>query len=398
MKLLLALLFSFQVSYGTSLFGALKAPDGTGMTGTLYLTLSKQGALQTTGSCGGPAEILPGVQKVIVVLAGTMQGGPVVYGNDCMLPQGTYYNAQFKDRNGNLLMNDNWLITGATLDVGTIVSVTVTGTTTTLGAPGVVFTLPTGNQTVVQPASTALGVNYFTVTGTFTAPNGATCTVSGCSGFIPGGGTIMTTDTSQTVTGPKNFLTDIAFSGASVGTPTFPAVNGLFGGAVLTPVAKIFSGTVSAQTDYFSWAQPFIHAVSLYNSTGNESLRVDQANTANPTLPATPGTQFYSWWEFYGSLIPIGAGDPTHPKNIGSAAFPWDSAYFSAAVVANGGISTAAGSNSQVYVGTGGNFYNKPFSGGDAVCTGVDDVWTAVRTDTHELQFCIGGSLFKLTL
>jgi hypothetical protein len=377
----------------TSLFGTLKDPNGNGLNGSLSLALSRQGALRG-GGCGGPAEILPNIPFVIQVIAGVMQGSPSVYGNDCMLPQGTYYIAIVRDRGGNILLQDNWVITGSSVDVGTIVSAVVNGTTDTLGAPGVVFTVPTSSQTVTQPVGTQLSVNIFNVSSSFTAPNGATCTATGCTGFTVGN--LMTTDTNQNVTGTKVFYADVGFAGASVGLTAAPAVNGLFGGAVLSPIFKSFLGTVAAQTDYFTWALPARHQFSLYNSSGNESLRVDQTNTLTPTPPAQPGTPYSAYWEFYGHVVPQASSQ----FDLGTSSLPWRSGYFAGGIVANGGIATASGSNSNIFIGTGGNFYFKSYAGGDAVCTSVADGWTGIRTDTSPPQFqvCVAGNLLKLPI
>lgn len=45
-----------------------------------------------------------------------------------------------------------------------------------------------------------------------------------------------------------------------------------------------------------------------------------------------------------------------------------------------------------------GNFYNRVISGGDVDCTNVSDGWTGFRSDTNELQICVGGSVVKVTL
>jgi hypothetical protein len=62
------------------------------------------------------------------------------------------------------------------------------------------------------------------------------------------------------------------------------------------------------------------------------------------------------------------------------------------------GISTSSSGNSLIYINSGGAFYNRTFSGADASCSGITDGWQGIRTDTHQLEVCIGGTLYALTL
>lgn len=182
--------------YATALTGTINGPDGTGANGYLYFQLAQQGALSAAGSCGGPIEILPTIQVQIQVISGAMQMPPSIYGNDCILPQGTFYNVTFKDNNGNLLFSDRWQLSGSSIDVGTIVSVVITGTTQSLGSAGVLLTQPTGAQTITQPPSTDLSINDLVVTDAFTAVGGFACSAESgecvfeaVSAFVNGFGT-----------------------------------------------------------------------------------------------------------------------------------------------------------------------------------------------------------------
>lgn len=90
-------------------------------------------------------------------------------------------------------------------------------------------------------------------------------------------------------------------------------------------------------------------------------------------------------------------------KTDGSGNASWTNAIsintgtFSGLITANAGISTASGTSSTMYVGSG-NFYLRTFSGGDANCSGVTDGWVGYRTDTNELQICDGGATKKVGL
>lgn len=201
MKKLLLALFCALTLQATSLTGTINAPDGTGANGTLVWSLAQQGALSATGGCGGPIEILPTVQVRIKVVNGAMVAPPNIYGNDCILPQNTFYNILFVDNNGNNVFTDRWQIGGSTVDIGTIVSVVITGTTQTLGSNGVVLATPVGNQAIAQPAGTALSVNALAITSSFTAPGGFACSAasgeclfSAVSSFASGLGTGATSN------------------------------------------------------------------------------------------------------------------------------------------------------------------------------------------------------------
>jgi hypothetical protein len=104
---------------------------------------------------------------------------------------------------------------------------------------------------------------------------------------------------------------------------------------------------------------------------------------------------------FRGTLYPTSTSGSN--GDLGFSGTPWRSLYLSStatiggAITANGGIATASGTNSTVYVGSG-NFYIRTFSGADASCSGVTDGWIGYRTDTNELQVCNGGSVRKVAL
>jgi hypothetical protein len=182
------LLFLLAVCAGaTTLTGTLNNPDGTGATGQIRLSLSQPGALSPAGGCGGPIEIVPSQEVTVNVLNGALVAPPSIYGNDCILPQNTYYNVRFLDNRGNIIFTDRWIISGASINIGTIVSVVVSGLTTTLGSVGLVFTTPTGDQTINQPAGSFLHVNNLDVTTKLTGPGGMNClnNLGQCSYSVP---------------------------------------------------------------------------------------------------------------------------------------------------------------------------------------------------------------------
>lgn len=290
--IVLCLTIACYTAHATTLTGTLNLPNGTGANGTLSFSLAQQGALVSTGSCGGPATIVPTAQINFTITNGAFTGTPTLYGNDCMNPQGTYYNVIFTDNNGNTLFTDRWQISGSSINIGTIISVTVQGTTQTLGSTGVVLFNPTGNQTVNQSAGTALGVNFFTVTGTLTFPSGASCNAGGCTGLDTGN---VTLSTAQTISGQKTFSQDILLtSGASLGSTTYPAYNGLFSNLTEAAQYRIILGSNASPTDYFYWIMPFVHELNLTDSIGNVVLLfTDQIYSSVPS---------HSLWSFTGAI------------------------------------------------------------------------------------------------
>ncbi|MDE2099968.1 MAG: hypothetical protein KGL39_22130 [Patescibacteria group bacterium] len=230
------MLLSVQVLQATTLTGSLLNPDGTGLNGWLILSLAQQASLSSSGSCGGPATIVPTVQKRIQVTSGAL-GSPVVYGNDCMLPQGTYYNVQVTDTNGNTLFTDRWVISGTSIDVGTIVSVVISGTTGSLGGIGFVQTAPLANQSVAQPIGTTLSINYLVASSTFEFPQGNVCDASGCNG--------MTFKTAATF---NNGLSTLSSSSSTIYAGTGMIVNKVISGADFS-CSGISDGFLGVRTD-----------------------------------------------------------------------------------------------------------------------------------------------------
>ena len=340
MRRLLVLFCLYTVHcFCTTLVGSLNYPNATGASGYLIMSLSQQAALSSSGGCGGPIEVVPTYQYRITVTAGALIGSPHVYGNDCMLPQGTYYNIQVTDTNANILFTDRWVITGSTIDVGTIVSATITGTTGTLGQAGVVLTQPSSNQTVNQGAGTNLGINLLNVTQILTLPNGGTCDASGCSGIISNA---VTTNTVQTISGQKTFSSAILFaSTTNLGSTAAPATDGYYSGTVwVGDCLNLFLGPVASYTDTHCWANPSSGNVGLYNAVG--SLVANFSDTSG----------FDSNPLFY----------------------------------VNGGyIQGQAGAIMNTHTG-------------DFACSGVPDGLFTVRTDVSppELQVCYGGVVYSV--
>jgi hypothetical protein len=151
-----------------------------------------------------------GYTVAIKVVNGALQSPPQIYGNDCMLPGGLYYNVAVLDNNGNTYFTDKWQITGSTIDIGTIVSVVISGTTQTLGSTGFVQLVPSVTQIINQPVGTYLGTTYLAVTGIITFPDGSQCTTAGCVLYTTGNAVLLTGN--QTAAGIKTFTDGLVSS------------------------------------------------------------------------------------------------------------------------------------------------------------------------------------------
>lgn len=353
MKLALALLA--LPLFGTTLTGTLSLPNGTGATGTLVLSLAQQGALSAAGGCGGPVEVVPTAQVVITVTNGALIGSPHVYGNDCLQPQGTFYNVTFRDSNGNILMTDRWQISGSSIDIGTIISVVISGTTQSLGSTGVVLFTPTGNQVVNQPAGTTTSVNFFTVTGTLTFPSGASCTAAGCSGLVPDA---VTLSTAQTVAGQKTFTSTLLFGpSAGLGNAANPASNVYVqGGKVYAQDLRMYHGSAASPDGFFDLIMLTAGSFYIQDDTGAAAIQYAPLTATGFGLPQ---------WRFAGVM----------------AAF--------------GGTGGSIGGNLLT-----GGFANATFDSGDLPCSIAPDGMQAIRNDVSppQLQFCVSHTLYTINL
>lgn len=381
MKTLLVFLLSAAAGLATTLTGTLNGPDGSGINGTLYMSLSQQAALLSTGGCGGPAEIVPGVlgpqngySVVIKIVNGAMQSPPPIYGNDCMLPGGLYYNVQVVDNNGNTYFTDKWQIVGSSINIGTIVSVVISGTTQTLGSTGFVQLVPAGTQIINQPAGSYLGVNTLAVSGTVTFPDGSVCNSSGC---FAANTMLLVGD--QTAAGNKTFSGNTEFNNADVAgnftSSTIGTASFLLGNYTGASSGGCTGGT--SCTSLWGTLQSGI-SVTFTDNAGNAwpaaSFASAHAGGINFISPAD------RQWVLGGSLIP---GNTVY--NVGTAALPWNQVN---AQTVNVG--------SKLTIGSSGAFYNKIFIGADVSCTGVTSGWQGVRTDTQQIELCISGTLYKI--
>lgn len=74
-------------------------------------------------------------------------------------------------------------------------------------------------------------------------------------------------------------------------------------------------------------------------------------------------------------------------------------ATFSNVATFSNGLGTTAGTNSVLYIGTAGNFYDRPTGGASTAvsCTGIADGWMAITSDDY-VAVCLGGARFRAAL
>ena len=221
--------------------------------------------------------------------------------------------------------------------------------------------------------------------------------------------TCVTTNTNQTITGTKTFTASIAATTTDtydIGSST--RFRNIYGQFVNTANLEIANGTTV--TSFWRHRLSGASAYLLDSGSGGQT-------EMSITVVSSSNTEF----GIRGTLYPLNVGSSN--GDLGYSGTPWRTLYlstsafmngtqwmdssrnltnlgtgtFSGAITANGGISTASGTNSTMFVGSG-NFYIRTFSGGDASCSGVTNGWIGFRTDTDELQVCNGGATRKVAM
>lgn len=134
-------------------------------------------------------------------------------------------------------------------------------------------------------------------------------------------------------------------------------------------------------------AAPGQNIWSVKDTAGNFPFYLDQANgLALFQYNTTVGTGAINRsFTVNGSATVTGL--TTHQ---GQAVFNNTSTFNSAANFV-GGLTTAPNSNSVIFMGSQGNFYNRTFPGGTPSCGGVADGWTGVDTSGNRFWICISG-------
>lgn len=137
----------------TNLTGTFKNPDGSPVNGKIIFLLSQPARLNDQS-----AQIVPMV-KIFSVTSGALEAGAFVYGNDVLVPGGTYYLVRLVDNNNNLLFEQKWSISGVNLNLGTL-----TPTTTGVVFPDPLIKNLATDQAVQGPVSFSAPITAFSLT------------------------------------------------------------------------------------------------------------------------------------------------------------------------------------------------------------------------------------------
>lgn len=167
--LFLCLIFA-GCAAGTTITGTVRDTSGSALgSAHIWFTLSQTAAQKSTGGCGGPATLGPGIPSVFATDAnGAVVAGSHLVGNDCITPAGTFYQYFAIDINGVTCCRKNVLVNGSTVDVASLPSPTpptpgggggdgtVTSVTAGIGLDGGVITA-TGTIDLQIPVTVAHG-------------------------------------------------------------------------------------------------------------------------------------------------------------------------------------------------------------------------------------------------
>ncbi len=137
----------------TNLTGTFKNPDGSPVNGKLIFLLSQPARINDNS-----AQVVPMV-KIFSVTNGALEAGAFLFGNDVLVPSGTYYVVRLVDANNNLLFEQKWSIQGTNLDLGSL-----TPTTTGVVLPDPLIKNVTTSQSVTGPVTFSGGVTAFSLT------------------------------------------------------------------------------------------------------------------------------------------------------------------------------------------------------------------------------------------
>jgi hypothetical protein len=152
MKKLAAILFLFASStfaQTTTLTGTFRAPNGNLISGSMKFELPVPGT--SSGVVVMPQPVTFRISN------GVFRGTPKVYGNDVIVPSGTFYRVTFSDDFGRPVFSANYVLTGSPVDMSTAVPTSITTSNITY------FNVPTlGGNNVFTGNNTFTGTNTFT--------------------------------------------------------------------------------------------------------------------------------------------------------------------------------------------------------------------------------------------
>jgi len=229
-RLLLLLLLATPVWATTStLTGTIKDANGNGVNGQLVMQLPVPAQDITTSI------LVDTVPVYFRLVNGAVTGGSVLYDVATLQPTNLYYQASVYDTSGKFVMGGNFVVTGATFNMGAAPPTSVT----------------TSNISYLNPASVT-NVNTWTAAQTFTG--GVTISTNN-----------LTVNSSSILNGlsTSSNIVPTAAGGTTVGTTSLP-----FGNIAVGPAANTTTTFTSQATSNVNFFLP--------NSSGTGSLAAVQ--------------------------------------------------------------------------------------------------------------------------
>lgn len=238
-KFLLFLLLALPCFASTStLTGTINDPQGNGLNGLLYMTLPVPAQDMTTNTAVAPGTV------VFRLANGQITGGAALYDVATLQPQNLYYKARAYDVSGNLVFYGNYVVTGASFNLGAAVPTSVT----------------TSNVSYLSPVSLT-GTNIFTGNNSFTNLNAILfadqfASVQAAINALPStGGYIMIKP--GTYVGPTGIPSHVHLMGYVPGPPA----------ATLTAATNFVLGTVPADQKVIFTYTGNLTLSGLYDTT-----------------------------------------------------------------------------------------------------------------------------------
>lgn len=192
---------------------------------------------------------------------------------------------------------------------------------------------------------------------------------------------MMTTDTNQTVTGIKTFSNNILFTSDNVDSI----------GATGTRPGNIFAANIIESPDIRIDYRVGTTVSSYFDIMALFNILEIRDSSFNPILAYQNFGGSSEQWLFTGNVMP----QSNNTYSLGTNTNQYSGLFVAGASMLNGGLTTGLGSNSNLFIGTGGNFYTRFLStgaGGSAgvSCTGKADGWNAVTQDGY-IVYCGSG-------
>ncbi len=243
------------------------------------------------------------------------------------------------------------------------------------GTPIVTSTLGASFSTLTLSGLLSSSAAIYTSVGI----NVTTCTLTNCIQSVGG---IQSTGTAAQ-NGGFAVTSDTAVNSIQ----TVGGINSCISAGCISGIAYEVAGTKLIDSS----RNAFVNNITISGTcTGCSSAAVNSiTGTANQVLAnGTSGS------------AQTGAVTLTLPQSIGTGS----SVTFAGLTVSGGstftgGIVTGSSSNSAIYIGSTGNFYNRPLGGlsTGVSCSGIPDGWTAVSSDDY-VVVCLGGARYRAAL